>query len=279
MPFPAIDRLAENLVEKEPGFWVSGADARVSYPEVGNQWCFEVEDVSYWFAHRNRCIVEVLRRFPPGGAVFDLGGGNGVVSKAILDAGFDAVLVEPGPTGARNGRRRGLPCVVQSTLEDAGFRPGALPAAGMFDVIEHIEDDVGFLRRLKNALSPSGRIYVTVPNHPLLWSEDDVYAGHFRRYTTRALRRTLHEAGFETEFVTSIFAALTPAVLVFRTIPYRLGIRSRMDLEKTKRDLLGPGGAVGAVLAASFRREAARIARGRIVPGGGSLLAVARAKP
>ena len=42
-----------------------------------------------------------MRRFPPPGTVFDVGGGNGFVTLAIQNAGMDAVLVEPGPEGVR----------------------------------------------------------------------------------------------------------------------------------------------------------------------------------
>ena len=39
----------------------------ISYPEEGNEGCFEVEDQSFWFQHRNDCIRELVRSFPPRG--------------------------------------------------------------------------------------------------------------------------------------------------------------------------------------------------------------------
>ena len=42
-------------------------ESTVSYPTGGNQLYFEIEDGSFWFAHRKECLFRLLRRFPPGG--------------------------------------------------------------------------------------------------------------------------------------------------------------------------------------------------------------------
>ena len=47
-------------------FYAAGSEA-ISYPEEGNEACFEVEDRSFWFRHRNDCLVEMVRNFPPEG--------------------------------------------------------------------------------------------------------------------------------------------------------------------------------------------------------------------
>src|SRR5205814_2961911 len=119
--------IATNLERGADGIWIARSARKVSYPEEGNEDCFQIEDDSFWFRHRNLAILEVMRQFPPSGAVFDIGGGNGFVARAIEAAGYSTVLVEPG-TGAFNARARGLSTVIQATLEDAKFRNGSLPA-------------------------------------------------------------------------------------------------------------------------------------------------------
>ena len=37
----------------------------IFYPEEGTEACVEVEDQSFWFRHRNDCIRELVRNFPP----------------------------------------------------------------------------------------------------------------------------------------------------------------------------------------------------------------------
>ena len=51
----------------EEGIYYAAESEAISYPEEGNEACFEVEDQSFWFRHRNDCIREVVRNFPPRG--------------------------------------------------------------------------------------------------------------------------------------------------------------------------------------------------------------------
>src|SRR5262245_33531670 len=107
----SVDRFADNLELKEPGFWVAKTSSAVSYTDGGNTWCFSVEEWSFWFSHRNRCITDVMKRFPPGELILDIGGGNGFVSLAIEKAGWKVALLEPGVEGALNARARGISTV------------------------------------------------------------------------------------------------------------------------------------------------------------------------
>ena len=216
--------IATNLEPGEDGIWFARERAGISYPDEGNQNCLAVEENSFWFEHRNRCIIQLMRAFPPSGVVFDVGGGNGYVALGMMRAGIPAIVVEPGRQGARNARRRGIEPVVCAALEDAGFLPQSLPAAGIFDVLEHMRDEAAFLARLRDLLADGGRLYLTVPGGPLLWSADDVYAGHYRRYTLASLRAALERAGFEVEFATSIFSMLPPLIWLGRSLPSRMGL-------------------------------------------------------
>ena len=51
----------------ENGIFYAKASGAISYPEEGNEACFEVEDQSFWFRHRNDCICKFVRNFPPKG--------------------------------------------------------------------------------------------------------------------------------------------------------------------------------------------------------------------
>src|SRR5437879_1765583 len=158
-----LSEIAANLKQGTNGIWSARNLSKVSYPDEGNASCLGVEDTSFWFRHRNNCILEVVKSLPAATAFFDVGGGNGYVAKALQDTGLEVVLVEPGSTGALNARRRGVQHVIRASLEDTGFLPEVLPAVGLFDVLEHVEDDRAFIRTVRNYLSPGGMVYLTVP--------------------------------------------------------------------------------------------------------------------
>jgi SAM-dependent methyltransferase len=276
-PVPPVDisKIAGNLELREDGIWVSRNPSTVSYPEEGNQNCLALEESSFWFEHRNDCILEMVRRYPPAGTIFDLGGGNGYVANGLQQAGFSAALVEPGLNGVENAARRGVNLLICSTLEDARFHNGTLPAVGAFDVLEHIADEETFLAEIYRSLIPGGRFYLTVPAYQGLWSVDDEYAGHYRRYTRKRLSASLARAGFQVEMITYIFFMLPPPIYVFRVLPSRLGLRKRQDWEAYSREHYRRNDLVGQLLRRLLAWEIARLRAGKIVPVGGSCLAVA----
>jgi SAM-dependent methyltransferase len=271
-----VQEIARNLELGDDGIWISKGNSGVSYPAEGNQACFEIEDHSFWFQHRNRCIASVVRGFPPAGALFDLGGGNGFVSLGLQNAGWQSIVVEPGHTGAVNARKRGLANVICATLEDADFRSHSVPAAGLFDVLEHIADDGHFLRMLRERLIPGGRIYLTVPAYPWLWSAEDVAAGHFRRYTRSSLASVLERSGFEVEFASYIFSPLPLPILASRTIPSLLGRRKAENVDQGIREHRPASKALAGLAGGAFEWELRRLERKKTIPAGGSCLVVAR---
>lgn len=262
------------LIEQADGIWVTQEQRGVSYPDEGNEACFQVEDHSFWFAHRNRCIRAVVDRLPPNGKFVDVGGGNGFVAKALVDAGLDVTLVEPGQTGASNARRRGIESVVCGTFEQANFPRGSLGGIGVFDVIEHVEDDLAFVRTLRDSLRPNGRLFVTVPAFGALWSDDDAAAGHFRRYSPETLKQTLVRAGMRVELITCLFLFLPLPVFIFRRIPSMLGIR-RTESAHALKEHQPSNGVVRSLLETALAYELRALNGGQTFRFGGSVLAVA----
>ena len=273
-PRKMID-LATNLTQDAAGIWVARNQTNVSYPSEGNENCAAVEGSSYWFRHRNDVITHLVSKLSPKATFFDIGGGNGCVSNALQSAGIDVALLDPGSFGARKAKQRGIKTVIQSTLEDAGLTPNSLPSAGLFDVLEHIQPDVEFLQTIHQYLQPSGLLYLTVPAYEFLWSKDDVYAGHFRRYTTQSLTARLKAAGFTVTFCSYLFSFLVPPIFLLRSIPSRLGLRKPVTAATTEREHSTRAGLAGTVLQKCLDVEFNRIRNGKRIPFGSSCIAVA----
>ena len=125
-----VERMRGAMTRDRDGIWLTSEPAALSYPEDGNAVCYQLEDTSFWFRHRNQCVTELLRHFPPSGALLDVGAGNGFVAAALRRAGFAVVAMEPGVVGARNARRRGVETVICATLEQADFPQQSIAAFG-----------------------------------------------------------------------------------------------------------------------------------------------------
>ncbi len=267
--------LPRGLKKNADGIWFTERQAPVAYPADGNAACLAVEDQSFWFKHRNACIVSLVRRLAPDQLFLDIGGGNGYVAKGLVEAGVDCVLVEPGLDGAVAARARGIDQVVCARLQDLELPPASIASAGMFDVLEHIEDDAAALGVVYDLLEPGGYLFLTVPAYQSLNSKDDMHAGHFRRYSLRALTRLLVATGFRIEYASYMFLPLPPLIFLFRTLPYRLGLDRDPATQDAASDHVR-GGLTARMMDLALAWERNRLAMGGAVPFGGSCLCAAR---
>jgi len=88
------------------------------------------------------------------------------------------------------------PLDLNSDEHVANYRNLALDTVVCANVLEHVADDVGALRRLRHLLIPGGRLLLVVPQYPKLFCRYDRELGHYRRYTRESLSRVVEEAGF-----------------------------------------------------------------------------------
>ncbi len=153
--------------------------------------------------------------------VLDTLEGSGALrgSPRILDAGagdaFVAGLLAEQATGARvvawdaHFSDQDLASLAGARVEATREEPrGPFDTVLLLDVLEHVEDDHGFLARLVAAGAREAVFLVTVPAWPQLFSQHDAALRHFRRYTPRACRELLAGAGLEVTRSGGLFHAL-----------------------------------------------------------------------
>lgn len=271
-----LEEVANNIVLNENGIYFSKSESDISYPEEGNESCMQLEENSFWFKHRNDIIAKGIKAYNEDRFFFDVGGGNGFVAKRIQDEGGDVVLVEPGKKGVYNAQKRGVKNVVCSTLENAGFVKEKVESFGMFDVVEHIEDDLAFMKEINSYLQKDGKVYITVPAYKVLWSKEDDYAGHFKRYTLKTIEELMIQSGFKVEYSTYFFSVLPLPIFLFRTIPSFLGFNKKSNnLDKHKEEHAEREGVISRFLDKVWKWELSKIAKNKRVPFGGSCFIVA----
>src|SRR5262249_7390643 len=129
-------------------------------------------------------------------------------------------------------------------LVDEGRLPplgAGYPLIGLFDVLEHIDDDAGTLRFLRTILEPGGYLVLTVPAHPFLLDEMDVLAPHRRRYRRSELREKLEAAGFDVRRLTHFMSPLVPLLVVLRVVGRTLfGRRPAQDRRNVELRVFPP---------------------------------------
>jgi hypothetical protein len=97
-------------------------------------------------------------------------------------------------------------------IEFSATRPvGAFGGILMLDVIEHVQDDVAFVRDVVDeSLAPGGWVLVSVPAYQSLFCAHDRALKHFRRYSPHQIRTLLESSGLAVEVRGGLFHGLLP---------------------------------------------------------------------
>ena len=143
--------------------------------------------------------------------------------------------------------------------------------------MEHIADDLAFLKSIRRLLKPGGRLYATVPAYSFLWSSEDAAAGHFRRYSLADISGVINDAGLEVEFASFFFRFLPIPIALLRAIPYRLGLSaSPGKATSVKRDHLAGSATISRIMNIALKPETEKLRRLKPMRFGSSCLVVAK---
>jgi SAM-dependent methyltransferase len=239
-----------------------------------------IEDQHFWFRARNRLISELAKKIcsgiQPGYRVLEVGCGTGHVLRALRDAcpAGRVIGLELWFDGLRHAQQRVGEGLVQADARSLPFGP-QFNLVGLFDVLEHLPEEQEILRAVHGVLVPGGKLMLTVPAHPFLWSHFDEAARHCRRYSETGIRERLVEAGFRVEYLSPFMASIFPIVWVFR----KAGTFWRQNGTGTSRKwaarelLIVPG--INWMLTSILTLEARWLARGHRLGFGTSLVVVA----
>lgn len=134
-----------------------------------NQWTFEL-------------FCEYIR-----GDVLEVGCGVGSFTKLIDDHGnFDSLysidISQPAIDFIKTKKFKNkikIECIDLINAE------GSYDFILCMNVMEHVEDDKNFFRKLTGLLKKNGVLFLLVPSHMFLYSNFDKAAGHFKRYAKK----------------------------------------------------------------------------------------------
>jgi SAM-dependent methyltransferase len=201
----------------------------------------ELEATHWWFAARRRIVFSLLAGHLRGGSarVLDVGCGAGGTLAHLRELCDHACGLEPDPESAAIARlKAGVDVRHGSLPDDVPFQAASFHVITALDVIEHISDDVGALRKMFDLLEPGGTLLCTVPAYQFLWSEHDVRNHHYRRYTKSELTTKLGQVGFQVRrasyFNTLLFPLVASARLWRRVRAYK-GCAIESDLRRHSR--------------------------------------------
>jgi len=236
------------------------------------------EQRHFWYSGRKKSILNMLLRnnvIDEDLNFFEIGGGTGATSN-FLKGNFKGkfLVSEISISAIKNAKLRYPHCeYVQMDARNIPFE-NLFNFVGMFDVIEHIEEDNLVMSNIHRALTARGFLILSVPQYQWLWSEHDQLSGHKRRYSRSSLESLLRRNGFE---------LLDCSSFLFCAFPLMLAAR----LKRTKGEEVPAGNfsevsglevspILNWVLSKLTSLDSILIRAGFSLPFGGSLIAIAK---
>lgn len=191
---------------------------------MSDEWFSVVSKDHFWLRRR----FDVFKKFAGDRltagkplSLCEVGCGSGVLQTQVeewLGQGMDGFDLNQGPLEKNESKSSRL-FYYDIRDCDQQFR-ASYDALIIFDILEHIREDVDFLRILPFYLSDRGMIFLNVPALNGLYSKYDEAVGHVRRYAPRDLYRVVEEAGLRVLGWTFWGLPLLP-MLLLRTLALR----------------------------------------------------------
>lgn len=153
---------------------------------------YEVENNNFWFRVRNLIIGNLIQKYLPlESKIIEVGCGTGFVTSYLKKLGYDIDCADLYLKGLKYCKiRDAANTYYQFDIYDK-LLYDHYDGICAFDVIEHIDNDDIVLNNMKNALKDGGFIFITVPANKRLWSKNDVYSMHKRRYNLSELKEKI----------------------------------------------------------------------------------------
>lgn len=203
----------------------------------------------WWYEGRRRILADFIKRIrlPHKARILEAGCGPGA-NLTMLSCFGEVSAFEPDQFAVEHAAR------ISELPVKTGLLPDQIPfdqtfdLIGAFDVIEHIEDDLGALRALHNKVKVGGYALFTVPAHQWLWSQHDDINHHKRRYNKAQFKDVLERSGFAVEQISYYNMWLFPPAVLVRYL-------KRLTGGGADSDVTMPSGGVNTALQSLFASE------------------------
>lgn len=198
-----------------------------SFDEINNNTYFTkhlfphlegASDRHFWYLGRRLIIYNMIKNFSHKEMkMLEIGCGIGDVTKYLYrkDIDIETSDIYLNVLKMLKGKL-GIKCY-QLDAENIPFKE-EYDIIGIFDVLEHIDNDNKVLKDINYALRKSGRVIITVPAFKFLWSYCDNVSCHKKRYVKKMLKKKLEENGFQIERISYMFFFISPLIMVSRII-------------------------------------------------------------
>lgn len=231
---------------------------------------FKLGSTHWWTQGRIKIFDCIISKYSKKGAdILDIGCGVGT-NYEMLGRHGNVSCLEYSRYAIDYCRQCGMNNVVEGGINSIPYGDNSFDVVTAFDVIEHVEDDKAAVSEMIRVCKNGGIIVITVPAYMFLWSYNDVFNHHKRRYDREQIVNLVKGSiNMHIEKVTYFNMLLFVPIVVLRRI------KSLIKKDKLLPDLKPTNPVINKLLFWIFSFERHLIRRLGL-PFGVSLLIVAR---
>lgn len=181
-----------------------------------------IEDIHWWFVGRKHIVSTLVQAtvFDEGEKILiDLGCGTGG-NVGVFQDKFNCIGVDISEYAIHFAKKRfpnvNFICGTFGKTLCPIFEKADIVL--LLDVLEHIENDSQFLRNLIINMKQGAYLLMTVPSDMSLWSPQDEFLGHFRRYSFKELLAMFTELPVSIKLLSYYNSLLYPIVKAVRMV-------------------------------------------------------------
>jgi len=153
-----------------------------------------IEECDFW----SKAKTNLMLRLIEGKEILDVGCGACLLSKKLLEKGYDITVIDNDSKAIEIARKKGI---VGFKADICDWKTDKkFDCVVISDVLEHVEDDRFVIGKIYAMLKPRGCLILNVPSYKFLFGKHDISLGHKRRYSDSELRSKLEESGFKIEY-------------------------------------------------------------------------------
>jgi 2-polyprenyl-3-methyl-5-hydroxy-6-metoxy-1,4-benzoquinol methylase len=187
---------------------------------MADEWFEYATADHFWMRWRHEMLVRQLTRIGhPISKALDVGCGHGIVRQLVeRDFGFPVDgcdLNQHALEKAANGKGR---VFVYNIFDRNPALLEAYDLVLLMDVIEHVDDDVGFLSAALEHVKPGGIVAINVPALMACYSKYDEVVGHKRRYNISRIEWLFRQTNIEPLSIVYWGATLLPLLFARKIV-------------------------------------------------------------
>lgn len=151
-----------------------------------------------------RNYLKEILKYQKDGKLLDVGCAMGFFMEEAERAGFQSYGVDVSSYAIAEAKKKFGKRALLASLSEVNFPPGLFSVVTLFDVIEHLQDPLGDLKKIKKILRDDGLLVIETGDAGSLWARIMgakwiFYAPpqHLFYFNKITIKRLLKQAGFE----------------------------------------------------------------------------------